>query len=418
MHTFAGYLFLLLCIGLYPALSRAQDRGAISLLDLEQEALTNNPEINMAARKAEAAVERKSLASALPDPMIGVMVQNVGALGTSTVGKEEMSMQGVVFTQEIPFPGKLSTKGRAAANMAGREQENSRETRLKVLNSLRTAYYDYCLAYRSAEILDEARELMKNFQRIAETRYATGQGMQQDVIRAQLEVSMLLDKIAEEDRKKEAQAALINSLVGRNPLLPLGRPAEPPRRSLNKNLEEMAAMAQAHSPMLKGKQQMVEQSEAELSMSRREYLPDMVLSAGMFTRGDFKDVWQASLMFKVPLYFWNKSTGVKAANADLHAAHYEYEAEKLALLARIRDIYAMVNTAEHHLHLYTSGIIPQARMALQSTSSNYQVGKTDFMALLEAQNTLLKYQLMEQEELVNLSKNQSMLGEITGEEHE
>jgi len=416
MRTLSGYL-LILCLGLFPALSQAQDT-AIALRDLEQEALTNNPEINMAVKKAEAAEERKSLASAMPDPMLGVMIQNVGALGTSTVGKEEMSMQGVVVTQEIPFPGKLSTKGRAAAKIAGRELENSREIRLRVLNNVRTAYYEYYLAYRSAELLNETKELMKNFQRIAETRYATGQGMQQDVIRAQLEVSMLLDKIAEEDRKKESQAALLSSLVGRNPLMPLGKPAEPPRRTLNKSVDEMAAMAQAHSPLLKGKQQMVEQSEAELSMSRREYLPDMVLSAGMFTRGDYKDVWQASLMFKVPLYFWNKTTGVKAANADLHAARYEYEAEKLATLARMRELSAMVNTAEHHLHLYGSGIIPQARMALQATSSNYQVGKTDFMSLLEAENTLLKYQLMEQEELVNLSKAQSMLGEIMGEEHE
>jgi outer membrane protein, heavy metal efflux system len=416
MRTFIGFL-LIICISLYPSLSRAQDM-VITLIDLEQEALKNNPEINMALKKADAAEERKSLASAMPDPMVGVMIQNVGALGTSTVGIEEMSMQGVVFTQEIPFPGKLSTKGRAAARMAGREQENSRETKLRVLNSLRTAYYEYYLAYRSAEILNETKELMKNFQRIAETRYATGQGMQQDVIRAQLEVSMLLDKLAEEDRKKETLAAQISSLAGRNPLMPLGKPAEPPRRALNKSVDEMAAQAQSHSPLLKGKQQMVEQSEEELSLSRREYLPDMVVSAGMFTRGDLKDVWQASLMFKVPLYFWNKATGVKAANADLHAAQYEYEAEKLATLARMRELYAMVNTAEHHLHLYGIGIIPQARMALQSTSSNYQVGKTDFMSLLEAENMLLKYQLMEQEELVNLSKAQSMLGEITGEEHE
>jgi outer membrane protein TolC len=408
------YVFIFF-VSFLPISAPAQETS-VTLEDLELEALNNNPEINMAAKKFEAAAERKSLASAMPDPMIGIMLQNVGALGTSTVGKEQMSMQGVVFTQEIPFPGKLSIKGRAAAKMAGREQENSRETKLRVLSSLRTAYYEYYLAYRSAEILHETKELMKNVQGIAETRYATGQGMQQDVIRAQLEVSMLLDRIAEEDRKKETQAALISSLVGRNPMLSLGRPAEPARQAMGKSMDEMAVKAQAHSPMLKGKQRMVEQSEAELSMSRWEYMPDMVLSAGMFTRGDFKDVWQASLMFKVPLYFWNKSTGVKAANADLHAAQYEYEAEKLALLARMRDLYAMVKTSEHHLHLYQTGIIPQARMALQSASSNYQVGKTDFMSLLEAENTLLKYQLMEQGELVNLSKNQSMLGEITGEE--
>ena len=276
----------------------------------------------MADKKAESADDRKSLAAAMPDPMIGYMVQNVGAPVTWSVGKEDMSMQGVVFTQEIPFPGKLSTMGHAAEKMAEREQENAREIRLRVLAGLRTAYYDYYLAYRSAEILARTRDLMKNVQQIAETRYGTGQGTQQDVLRAQLEVLMLLDKLAEEERKRETQAALINSLVGRNPLAHLGRPAELPRPSLEKSAEDLAAMAEAHSPMLQGKQRMVEQSAFEVSSRKKDFLPDMVLSGGWFTRGDKPDVWQASLMFKVPLYFWNKSTGVKAANADLHSSQY------------------------------------------------------------------------------------------------
>ena len=91
-------------------------------------------------------------------------------------------------------------------------------------------------------------------------------------------------------------------------------------------------------------------------------------------------------MFKVPLYFWNKASGVRAARADLSSARYEYEAEKLATLARVRDLYSMAKTAEHHLHLYEAGIIPQARLVLQSATSNYQVGKTDFMALLDSEN--------------------------------
>jgi len=102
-------------------------------------------------------------------------------------------------------------------------------------------------------------------------------------------------------------------------------------------------------------------------------------------------------MLKVPLYFWNKSTGVKAANADLHSSRYDYDAAKLSVLARVRDLAASVRTSEHHLHLYETGIIPQARQALQSATSNYQVGKTDFLSLLDSQSLLLKYQLMEQE---------------------
>jgi cobalt-zinc-cadmium efflux system outer membrane protein len=142
-----------------------------------------------------------------------------------------------------------------------------------------------------------------------------------------------------------------------------------------------------------------------------------VVSGGWFTRGQKSDVWQASLMFKVPLYFWNKTTGVQAASADLSAARYDYSAERLATLARVRDLYSTVKTAEHHIELYEAGIIPQAKLSLQSATSNYQVGKSDFMTLLESENMLLKYELMEQEELVNLNKSMAMLGEITGEDH-
>jgi len=407
---------LLIVVGiLLPAQARADD-GVVTLKDLEQEALQNNPEIRMVDKKAESADEKRSLAAAMPDPMIGYMVQNVGAPVTWSVGKEDMSMQGIVFSQEVPFPGKLSTMGHAAGKMAEREHENAREMQLRVLTELRNAYYEYYLAYRSTEIITRTKDLMQNVQQIAETRYGTGQGTQQDVLRAQLEVLMLLDRIAEEERKTETQASMINRLVGRDPLAPLGRPAEPPRTSLEKSVEDLAAMAQAHSPQLLGKQRMVEQSEFEVSSRKKDFLPDLVLSGGWFTRGDKTDVWQASVMFKVPLYFWNKSIGVKAANADLQSSRYDYSTAQLSVLARVRELYAAAKTSEHHLSLYETGIIPQATLALQSTTANYRVGKTDVFNLLDANSLLLKYQLMEQEELANLHKTLSMIGEMTGEE--
>jgi outer membrane protein, heavy metal efflux system len=414
LFIFLSFFIIILHI---PALSRAQE-AVITLKDLEAEALKNNPEIGMAGKKAESADEKKSLASAMPDPMIGYMVQNVGSPGTWSVGTEDMSMQGVVFSQEIPFPGKLGTKGAAAGKEAERAQEAARETRLRVLTALRSAYYDYYLAYKSAEILDQTKELMKNFQRIAETRYATGQGMQQDVLRAQLEVTMLLDRIAEQDQKKDMQSAVINKLVGRDPLAPLGRPADLAVSTFDRSQDDLAAMALEHSPMLEGRRRMFEQSREELSLSKKEFLPDMVVSGGWFTRGEKADVWQASVMFKVPLYFWNKSAGVRAADAELRSAQYDYEAARLEVLARVKDLYSTIKTSEHHLHLYEAGIIPQARLALQSTTTNYQVGKTDFLTLIDSESLLLKYQLMQQEELVNWNKYLSMAGELTGEEHE
>ncbi len=400
---------------IHPAQAEQQ---VINLKDLEQEAIRNNPEILTAQQRTESTRERASFAAAMPDPMIGYMVQNVGSPFAWSVGQEDMSMQGVVFSQEIPFPGKLSAKGRAAEKESERTSEAARETKLRVLSNLRTAYYDYYLAFKSVEILDKTKELMKNFQRIAETRYATGQGMQQDVLRAQVEVSMLLDKIAEQEQKKEAQAATINRLAGRDPLAPLGRPAELTAATFGRSQEEVAAMALKHSPVLEERRHMVEQSREELSLSKKEFLPDMVVSGGWFSRGEKQDVWSASVMFKVPLYFWNKSTAVRAASADVLSTEHDYDAARLDALARVKDLYTTIKTSEHHIHLYEEGIIPQVRLALQSAATNYQVGKTDFLTLLDSESLLLKYQLMQQEELVNWNKNLSMIGELTGEEHE
>ncbi len=408
-------IFLMILLIVIPALAWSED-GVVMLRDLEQEALTKNPEILMAEKKTESAEKKTSLASAMPDPMIGYMVQNVGAPLKWSVGTQEMSMQGIQFSQEIPFPGKLSTMGLAARKQAEREQENYRETRLRVLNSLRTAYYDYYLSYRSSEILEQNKEIMKNFQRIAETRYATGQGIQQDVLRAQLEVSMLLEKIAIQEQKKESQRAAINSLLGRDPLAPLGRPADTLITSFPATLDELTGMALAHSPVIREKHDMVEQNEYDLSLSKRQYLPDMVVSAGWFTRGELADVWQASVMFKVPLYFWNKTTAVKAASADLGSAREDYEAARLMTLSRMKDLYTAAKTSESLLKLYDTGILPQARLALQSATSSYQVGKVDFLSLLESQTVLLKYQLSYEEELVNLNKTVSMIHQAAGGE--
>jgi cobalt-zinc-cadmium efflux system outer membrane protein len=407
---------LMIILGiLLPVQSRADD-SVVTLKELEQEALQNNPEIRMVDKTAEAADEKRSLAAAMPDPKIGYMVQNVGSPATWTVGEYDMSMQGLVFSQEVPFPGKLSTKGNAAEKLAERKHESAREKRLRILAELRNAYYDYYLAFRSTEIITRTKDLMKKVQQIAETRYGTGLGTQQDVLRAQLEVMMLLDKLAEEERMTETQTATINRLVGRDPLAPLGRPAELPPVSLDKSIEDLAAMAQAHSPLLEEKQLMVQQNEFEVSSQKKEFLPDIVLSGGWFTRDDRRDVWQASVMLKVPLYFWNKTTGVRAAKAELHSARYDYSTAQLSLLARIRELYARAKTSEHHLTLYETGILPQATQALQSTTSNYRVGKTDFLTLLDSQGLLLKYQLMEQVELTNLHKTLSLIGELTGED--
>ena len=410
MRTFSVLLLLLA----FPAGGGAGER-TITLKELEQAVITKNPAIRMAEGKTRSAEEQADLADGMPDPMIGFSIRNSGWFDDITIGEDPMSMAGITITQAIPFPGKLSTKGRAARRQAERVHENERQTRLRVLRTLRTAYYEYYLAYASSDILNRNKEIMKNVQRIAETRYATGRGIQQDVLRAQLEVSMILEKIAREEQKKEKQRATINSLLGRNPFAPLGKPADVLPTSYDTGIEALSGTVQDTSPILQAHRRTVEQREEELSLSRKQYLPDMVVTAGWFDREDaFNDIWTAGIMFKIPLYFWNTSSGVKAAAADLGSSRHEYEAARLDTLSRVKDLYTRANTSERLLSLYTTGILPQAQMALRSATSSYQVGKIDFLALLDSQTLLLRYQLAYEKELVDLNKTISEIEEMTG----
>ena len=139
----------------------------------------------------------------------------------------------------------------------------------------------------------------------------------------------------------------------------------------------------------------------------------MVVSAGWFNRGDFTDVWQASVMFKVPLYFWNKSAGVRAASAELGSARYDTNRRSSWSSRRSRTSTPWQNLGAAPQPVRGRDH-PQARMALQSAASNYQVGKIDFLMLLDSQTLLFKYQLAYQEELVNLNKTIAQIEETTG----
>ena len=105
---------------------------------------------------------------------------------------------------------------------------------------------------------------------------------------------------------------------------------------------------------------------------------------------------------------------MKAAAADLGSSRHEYEAARLDTLSRVKDLYTRANTSERLLSLYKTGILPQAQMALRSATSSYQVGKIDFLALLDSQTLLLRYQLAYEKELVDLNKTISEIEEMTG----
>ena len=209
MKVIYGTLFLILFLtqGLF-----AQE--VVTLDSLLNEALQNNPEIKAANAMWQASTKRPSQEGTLPDPMIGVDWQNV-TFDSITLDEAENSMLRFSFEQEIPFPGKLSLKKKIAARDSEAEEKSYRATERRVIADLKVAYYDWYLAGKAIEITERNQELLRKFTKIAEVKYEVGKGIQQDVLRAQVENSKFIEQLEVLRQKNEIIEAKIKSMLNR-----------------------------------------------------------------------------------------------------------------------------------------------------------------------------------------------------------
>ncbi len=389
-----------------------------SLNSLIEEALSNNPRIKAARAGAESSANRPSQEGSLPNPIIGGRIKNV-SFSEFTLGEDPRSDIQAFIAQEIPFPGKLRAKERIATEEAESRRWLSDSVSRKVVRELKQAYYEWSFIEQSIEITERNKELLKKFVRIAEAKYEVGSGIQQDVIRAQVEVSGFIERLELLKQKKEIIEARIKKILNRPQDSPLNRPEELLKPVIGATLEQITDAASLYSPDLKSSQDLIESRKEALKLAEKEYLPDFILGATYFNRdggsGDLDDIWEVSLGLRVPLYFWRKERfGVQEAALDISEANENYEAIKNDVLFAIKDSFISARTAEKLTDLYREGIIPQSTLSLESAISAYQVGEVDFLTLLNNLVTLFNFELEYFEQLAALNTSLARIEEVSG----
>ncbi|MEZ5398779.1 MAG: TolC family protein [Bryobacteraceae bacterium] len=387
----------------------------MKLEDLLAEALRNNPEILAAQKSYEAARQRPSQASSLPDPMFS---PGYGSNGRpwpgAALGKEPTSNIGFMVSQEFPFPGKRKLRGDMAAKEAEAEFQQYEAIQLNVLSRLKQAYYRRAYAYAATAVLDRNLELARKLLRITEARYSVGRAAQQDVYKTQTQISILETRHVQLDREKEARVAEILSLLNRRPGSGLPPPTELQPQELTTSLEEVYAAARENSPMLRRDQKMIERAAVAVNMARKEYYPDYTLSGGYFNMGQMPDMYQFRIDIKLPVYFFRKQRpGVVEQAQSLVQSRRTYEATNQSLHFRIKDDYLMADTSARLMKLYGQTVIPQASLALESSLTSYETGTVDFLSVLTNYITVVEYEINYYEEIQNFYLALSRLEEMT-----
>ena len=392
----------------------------VSLDSLVKETLENNPEIKAAKARWEASTKRPSQEGSLPDPTIGVRWQNV-EFHRVTLNEFPNSMLRFPFTQELPFPGKLSLKEKVAKETADAQEQSYEAVVRKVIADLKQAYYDWYLIIKSIEITKKNKELSGKFLEISEAKYEVGLGIQQDVIRAQVEVSKFIEQLEILQQQKGVIESKIISILNRPPVDTLGGPEDLEKPALHLTAKELYKLIEENSPILKMREKIVASETEGLKLAKKQYYPDFSIGVSpgiMGMSGDgIQGIWEVEVGLKVPLYFWRKQRyGVQEAALELTAAMEEYSSDKQDLIFMVNDNYLAAKTSENLIDLYKGGIIPQSTLSLNSAISGYQVGDIDFLTLLNNLTTLFNFEIEYYRQLAQYHKAIARLEEITGVE--
>jgi len=369
--------------------------AGVTLDSLISEALKNSPEIRASEARVSASRFRVPQATSLPDPMFMIGYQNEG-FSRINYGQSEDAQVMFSASQMFPYPGKLGIKG----DMAERDSEGASAShevlRLRTIQRVKELYHDLFLAYKTIDLLHEKTALFTRIEDAALARYASGMGMQQEVLMAQTEKYMLLEREEMQRQKVQSIEAMLNSTVGREAGSGLGRPAEPSRSDSVRSLEEIIQAAFANSPEVKAKDRMAAAAEARVRMARKEYYPDFTVTANYMMRGGgMMDMWSVTTAVNIPIFYKSKQRqGVLEAEASQTEAAREVEAAKLMVASGIRDNYSMAKTAERLMDLYREGLIPKTYQDFESALAGYSSGSNDALTVINRLKALVDFELL------------------------
>jgi outer membrane protein TolC len=391
--------------------------GAQPLASLVEEALRSNREILAAQKKYEAVRQRPTQESSLPDPMVSLGYNSVGnPLPGAGLGREVLANVGVMLSQELPFPGKLKLKGDMASKEAQGEFQQYQAVQLAVISRLKQAYYRLQYTYTATDHLVRNRDLLDKLLKVTEDRYSVGRAAQQDVFKAQTQISILETRVVKLEQERRSRAAEIDSILNRAVGTPVGRPEDVKPKELTATLEELLAAARQNSPVLGRDQKMIERSELAVNMARKEYYPDVTLNAGYYNMGSMPPMYEVRADFKVPIYFWRKQrAGVNEQVSNLSEARRTYEATDQSLRYQIQDDFLMAQASARLMKLYQQTVVPQGNLALESSLSTYETGTVDFLSVLSNFSMVLEYEMNYYDEALNYALALSRLEAMTGQ---
>jgi cobalt-zinc-cadmium efflux system outer membrane protein len=397
-----------------------EERRDTQLQELLAEAARNNPEIRAASNERLAAQHRVSPAGALDDPMLEAGVINA-PLASQTFRREDMTMKMLGLSQKFPFPGKRDLRQDVAAKDAESVAYAYQETVNRVLRDVKAAYIELAFVAESTQLVEKNKQVLEQFLKISESRYAVGQGNQADVLKAQTQLSKMADELIKLGRERRAIEAELILALGRGPEAGAPVPATLRLRDAALQFELLHETALKERPQLLGLQSLIARNGRVIDLARKDYYPDFDVKFSYGQRDKTLDGMSrddmVSFTVAINLPVWRESKRdprVAEAIAMRDQATDMYQAQQNEVSSKLRQQVANAEQSLKSARLYETGILPQARLAVESSLAAYRVNRVDFLTLLDNQMTVLNYEISYASALSNYNKALAEIDLLTG----
>jgi len=386
----------------------------VSLEDLVREALQKNPAIQSALHSVEAQRRRVPQAKTLPDPMVGIgWAGNIRPF--SVQSGDPSSYRAVTASQQLLYPGKLKLRGEIASKEADAGSSDLEAVRRRVTADVKTAYFEYWFYDKALQTTMKDKDLLSKLSQIAEARYRVGKGIQQDVLRSQVEISLLLQRLTVLQQQRNTSQARLNTLLARSPEAPLPPADNIERSPLNHSLDDLYRLARQNDPGLHREEQMIERNQLAVNLAQKDYYPDLSVAYMYQQRPMLPDMHGMTFTINVPVFYKSKQREeVRQATEERLSAESSRDNRKNELNFELKQQYLAAKASDELLRLFSEGVVPQSSLALESSMSAYQVGTVDFLSVLGNFSTVLTYEIDYYRELANYQSSLAQIESMAG----
>jgi len=351
-------------------------------------ALQRAPSLAALAARVQEARELVGPAGAFPNPMVELMVQDIG-FPSWTVGEEDMSMVGPQLSQGIPFPGKRGARRQAAQAEVTVKAGELELLRREVAREIRIAYARLYSLDEERQALSSGRELLELLAAAERERYSAGVAGQEAAVKAQLARSRLEERLDDLAAERKALVASVNRYLDQPGDAPLGRVVMLPEAVVPPTPWE--AVVAENSPEVAVRRAEVQAAERRLRVARLERRPDLLAGAGVGFRGGKDPVVTLRLGMDLPLWSAQKQNPLfRAAGQNLEASRQALRDAEATARAEAARLEADWRRADRQVMRYAQAIVPQSSLALDAARSSYLVGRDDFSTVIEDFNLWLE----------------------------